>query len=243
MEGSTDLYYAKKVADTLGTEHHEVLFTPEEARLAIHLSMIPEALDRIHKRVRSSGISVEELKKALERMASKGAISSTKKDGDKLYSLMPLVVGMFETQVDRLTADFAKDMRTYFLAKNLLSSIGYLVFIHKKMHRIGNYVFIGYGGGGFDDLEPDFERFIEKSMAKLKSDDKVVLMTHGPPYGTKLDIIGKGHHGCKSYTKYIKILKPILYICGHFHETFGAKDRIGKTPMINPGPKGVLVEL
>ena len=30
MEGSTDLYYARKGADYLGTDHHEVLFTPEE---------------------------------------------------------------------------------------------------------------------------------------------------------------------------------------------------------------------
>lgn len=30
MEGSTDLHYAKIVAKHLGTEHHEILFTPEE---------------------------------------------------------------------------------------------------------------------------------------------------------------------------------------------------------------------
>jgi len=35
MEGSTDLAYARKVAMFLGTEHHEVLFTPEEGFVAI----------------------------------------------------------------------------------------------------------------------------------------------------------------------------------------------------------------
>lgn len=35
MEGSLDLFYAKKVATFLGTEHHEVLFTPEEGLEAI----------------------------------------------------------------------------------------------------------------------------------------------------------------------------------------------------------------
>ena len=35
MEGSTDLFYARKVADALGTDHHEVLFTPEEGFAAI----------------------------------------------------------------------------------------------------------------------------------------------------------------------------------------------------------------
>jgi asparagine synthase (glutamine-hydrolysing) len=39
MEGSTDLYYARKVADALGTEHHEVLFTPQEG-----FAVIPEVI-------------------------------------------------------------------------------------------------------------------------------------------------------------------------------------------------------
>lgn len=39
MEGSTDLEYARKVATFLGTEHHEVLFTPDEG-----LNAIPEVI-------------------------------------------------------------------------------------------------------------------------------------------------------------------------------------------------------
>jgi asparagine synthase (glutamine-hydrolysing) len=39
MEGSLDLGYAKKVADYLGTDHTEVLFTPEEG-----LEAIPEVI-------------------------------------------------------------------------------------------------------------------------------------------------------------------------------------------------------
>merc|ERR1711881_165218 len=35
MEGSTDLAAAKKVAKLLNTEHHEVLFTPEEGFNAV----------------------------------------------------------------------------------------------------------------------------------------------------------------------------------------------------------------
>jgi len=35
MQGSLDLEYARKVADFLGTDHHEVLFTPEEGLIAI----------------------------------------------------------------------------------------------------------------------------------------------------------------------------------------------------------------
>jgi asparagine synthase (glutamine-hydrolysing) len=39
MEGSTDLKYARKVADFLETEHHEVTFTPEEG-----FAVIPEII-------------------------------------------------------------------------------------------------------------------------------------------------------------------------------------------------------
>lgn len=39
MEGSTDLHYARIVATYLGTEHHEVLFTPEEG-----FAVIPEVI-------------------------------------------------------------------------------------------------------------------------------------------------------------------------------------------------------
>lgn len=39
MEGSTDLYYARKVANALGTDHHEVIFTPEEG-----FAVIPEVI-------------------------------------------------------------------------------------------------------------------------------------------------------------------------------------------------------
>ena len=39
MKGSTDLYYARKVADFLNTEHHEVIFTPEEG-----FAVIPDVI-------------------------------------------------------------------------------------------------------------------------------------------------------------------------------------------------------
>ena len=39
MKGSVDLKYAKKVADYLGTDHHEIVFTPEEG-----ISAIPEVI-------------------------------------------------------------------------------------------------------------------------------------------------------------------------------------------------------
>ena len=90
------------------------LFTPEEAALATHLSLIPEPLSRIHMRVVSkTGVSVHELETALDRMFRKGTVLMKSERGEKCYSNAMLIVGMFELQVERLTKEFALDVQQY----------------------------------------------------------------------------------------------------------------------------------
>jgi electron transport complex protein RnfB len=89
------------------------LFTPEEAKIATQLSMMPEPLKRIYKRVKKSGMSIEELQQLLDHMVYKGNIFASEKGGEKLYSNAMLAVGMYELQVGRLTKDFAKDVLQY----------------------------------------------------------------------------------------------------------------------------------
>ena len=94
------------------------LFTPEEARIALNLSALPESLERIHKRIEKSGISFKELEEVLDRLVDKGAILGgkilSKGRKGKYYSKAQLAVGMFEFQVDRLTPEFARDIHQYF---------------------------------------------------------------------------------------------------------------------------------
>jgi len=54
------------------------LFTPEEARIALNLSALPESLERIHRRAAKSGLSIKELEKVLDRLVEKGAIMGGK---------------------------------------------------------------------------------------------------------------------------------------------------------------------
>ena len=89
------------------------LFTPEEAKIAVQLSMIPEPVRRIHKRVKKTGVSTKELEQKLDHMVDKGSILLSKKDGEKFYSVIPLALGSFEFQLERLTKDFAQDMKQY----------------------------------------------------------------------------------------------------------------------------------
>lgn len=90
------------------------LFTPEEAELACQLSMTPEPLDQIYDRFDKSKIAVGELERALDHMVAKGSIMGMQKPDRKLYGLVPFAVGMYESQVDRLTKEFARDSKLYF---------------------------------------------------------------------------------------------------------------------------------
>lgn len=90
------------------------LFTLEEARIAAQLSAIPEPLNRIHKRVRKKGMSLEELELILDDLAERGVLLMSTKGGKKYYSNFILPLGMFQLQGRRLNEDFVKDVLDLF---------------------------------------------------------------------------------------------------------------------------------
>jgi Na+-translocating ferredoxin:NAD+ oxidoreductase subunit B len=90
------------------------LFTPEEAEVALGLSALPEPAEKIAHRL--PGRTAEELEPMLDRMAEKGAIFGGRvmaRRGKKRYSRAPLVIGMYENQVDRLTKEMQQDFEQY----------------------------------------------------------------------------------------------------------------------------------
>jgi len=89
------------------------LFTPDEAKLVLCLSAIPETLGAIYRRTRRA-MTGEQLGQALDHMADKGCIRKLPGKKGPLYGKMPLVVGMYEAQVDRLTPELERDVRAYF---------------------------------------------------------------------------------------------------------------------------------
>jgi Fe-S-cluster-containing hydrogenase component 2 len=91
----------------------EHLFTPEEAAMALHLSAVPESVEKIHRRARTAGISREELEAGLRRLAKKGAILKTEVKGKPAYSKAMLAIGMFEFQAGRITREYHADFRQY----------------------------------------------------------------------------------------------------------------------------------
>lgn len=123
----------------------------------------------------------------------------------------------------------------------------YVRNIHKKMYRIENIVFFGYGNHGFSLREADMERTAIKLLnkANLEKGDKLIFVTHAPPYDTKLDYLRwlNGHRGCLSTRIIIDKYKPALVVSGHFHETAGRHQKLGKSLLVNPGPFGKLIEV
>ena len=88
------------------------IFTPDEARLALYLTHKHATLSEIQNRAPSAG-DRERMQALLDAMFQKGAIASKAHNGEQGWYLMPLVVGMFEGQVGKLTRRFAIDAARY----------------------------------------------------------------------------------------------------------------------------------
>ncbi|MEN8782308.1 MAG: 4Fe-4S binding protein [Desulfobacterales bacterium] len=89
------------------------IFTPQEAEIVSYLSYKPEPLQTIFGRVGQLLETPAELEVLLDRIQRKGGIESKIKNGLTHYCCAPLVVGMYELQIGRLTPEFIKDFNEY----------------------------------------------------------------------------------------------------------------------------------
>ena len=89
------------------------IFTPEEAEITSYLNYKPEPVQTIFGRVGHLVETPEELEVLLDRIQKKGGIESKIKNGLTHYCCAPLVVGMYELQIGRLTPEFIKDFNEY----------------------------------------------------------------------------------------------------------------------------------
>lgn len=136
-----------------------------------------------------------------------------------------------------------EDAPTYIKLSRLFNNI---IFIHKNHFIENNILFLGYGGGGFSIFDKEFERIAKtkfKNIIKNNKDKRIILVTHAPPYKTKVDKLVEGHCGNKSIRHFVEKNKIDFLICGHLHENFGKEDKIKKTKVINPGPFGKIIEI
>jgi Icc-related predicted phosphoesterase len=96
--------------------------------------------------------------------------------------------------------------------------------------------------GIFEMTESEVKSALKKAFKPIKDAKRKILITHTPPYGTKLDALWS-HVGSKGVKEIIEETKPDLCLCGHIHETFGKHDKVGETEVINVGPKGIIINI
>jgi Na+-translocating ferredoxin:NAD+ oxidoreductase subunit B len=86
------------------------LFTPEEARVALSLIMMPQPLADVAAK---AGMSPEVLEPVLKEMGQKGLIIHLQRGGSDTYMQLQFVVGIWEYQVNRLTPELIADFNEY----------------------------------------------------------------------------------------------------------------------------------
>ena len=93
------------------------LFTPEEARITIQLSMKPEPLDKVYRRIKNSGIDMLEtdLRRMLDEMMRKGIILTVHEGYSETHYCNAefAMGGIFNFQLSRLTEDLLKSYHQY----------------------------------------------------------------------------------------------------------------------------------
>ena len=90
------------------------LITPDEAEIACSLSPLPEDASTIAQR---AGMDVEKLKPVLEELVRKGLIFKVYTD-DPLYNLVPMLPGIYEFQVNKITPDMIELFESYYAEKH-----------------------------------------------------------------------------------------------------------------------------
>ena len=90
------------------------ILTPDEAEIACQLSAQPQDAKTIAQIV---GMEIEKLKPVLEEMVKKGAIFKVYTD-EPLYALVPMLPGIYEFQLGKLTPDMVELFEKYYAEKH-----------------------------------------------------------------------------------------------------------------------------
>jgi Icc-related predicted phosphoesterase len=117
--------------------------------------------------------------------------------------------------------------------------------LHGEGVDVEGHTFFGLGAGipvtPWDwsfDLSDD-----EATDALEDCPEGAVLVLHSPPLG-HCDVSGGGDHlGSEALAAAIERIRPPLAVCGHIHESWGERSRIGETEVANLGPDGAFFEL
>lgn len=119
---------------------------------------------------------------------------------------------------------------------------GRVIALHGRCAYAGDVALVGIGGspeGGFSTpfelSEPEARNHLESAMRGCHG-GRLILVSHCPPVGTKIDRTMDGDHiGSRVVREFVEAKHPILVVSGHVHEAQGI-DTIGATVVVNTGP-------
>ena len=117
--------------------------------------------------------------------------------------------------------------------------------LHGTGTEVDGVTFYGLGAGvpttpwdwSFDLTEEEAEAALGECPAEG------VLIVHSPPFGHCDQSAAGEHLGSRAIAAAIESRGLELAVCGHIHESWGSRSRIGGTPIANLGPDGALLEL
>lgn len=138
--------------------------------------------------------------------------------------------------------------------KNKLKNLN---FIDSDFAFFKDVFLMGFGGGGFSTRDSDYHKYLtsislkeifaeeatKKNSLKKYIPKYKIFLSHTPPYGVKSDLVAGEHSGDISLKNFLRNNDFDYCFCGHFHEQFNTIDEIGKTLVINPGPKGLILKI
>lgn len=118
--------------------------------------------------------------------------------------------------------------------------------LHGSGVRIDGVDFFGIGGAipvtPFGSWSYDFSE--EKATALLEGcPPDCVLVSHSPPRGASDRSSHGDSLGSTAIRETVERCRPKLVVCGHIHGSWGVRELIGSTTVINAGPEGVEYEV
>lgn len=119
------------------------------------------------------------------------------------------------------------------------------VVLHGEDTEIDGVTFFGLGAGvPVTPWDWSFDLTEEEAAHMLTGCPQgCVLAVHSPPRG-HVDVSSGGEHlGSVAVLDAIASKQPRLALCGHIHESWGERSRIGPTEVLNLGPRGSMLDV
>ncbi len=119
--------------------------------------------------------------------------------------------------------------------------------LHGRHYELGDLTVAGVGLSPPTPFNtpgevPDEE--LGKVLEGFRGLEGLILASHTPPAGTPLEETALGARaGSVSLRRFVDEEGPTLVLCGHVHERAGVEVSLGRTRVVNPGPRGRLFRL